>query len=64
MVLSEGSYIAQQGTPSQILGAPADDFVRGFIGAERADRTLHTVTVNGRQLAVDANGKPVGVLEP
>lgn len=64
VVLSTGGHIAQRGIPSQILGAPADDFVRGFIGAERADRTLHTITVNGRQLAVDANGRPVGVLEP
>ncbi|MFT3942842.1 MAG: ATP-binding cassette domain-containing protein [Ancrocorticia sp.] len=64
VVLREGGQIAQRGTPAQILGAPADDFVRGFIGAERADRTLHTVVINGRHLAVDANGRPVGVLRP
>ena len=62
VVLRTGGEIAQRGTPTEILGAPADSFVAGFIGAERADRALHTVMVEGRQLAVDANGRPVGVL--
>ena len=63
VVLRTGGEIAQRGTPTEILGAPADSFVSGFIGAERADRALHTVTVDGRQLAVDADGRPVGVIE-
>lgn len=63
VVLRRGGEIAQRGTPTEILGAPADSFVAGFIGAERADRSLHTVTVDGRRLAVDADGRPVGVME-
>ncbi|MFT0848474.1 ATP-binding cassette domain-containing protein [Actinomycetaceae bacterium L2_0104] len=63
VVLRTGGEVAQRGTPTEILGAPADSFVSGFIGAERADRALHTVTVDGRQLAVDADGRPVGVIE-
>ena len=63
VVLRTGGEIAQRGTPTDILGAPADSFVSGFIGAERADRALHTVTVDGRRLAVDADGRPVGVIE-
>lgn len=31
-VLREGSHIAQYDTPEVILGAPADDFVAGFVG--------------------------------
>lgn len=62
VVLRKGGEIAQRGTPTEILGAPADSFVAGFIGADRADRALHVVSIDGRRLAVDADGRPVGVL--
>ncbi|WP_030154800.1 ABC transporter ATP-binding protein [Glycomyces sp. NRRL B-16210] len=64
VVLREQGQIAQQGTPAEILGSPADDFVRGFIGADRGDRTLTTTEIDGRTIAVDGTGRPVGVLAP
>jgi len=63
VVLRERAAIAQQGTPSDILAAPADEFVPDFVGAGRAERVLHTQTIGGRLVAVDGTGLPVGVLE-
>lgn len=40
-VLREGSEIAQFDTPENILAAPADDFVSGFIGEGAALKRLH-----------------------
>jgi osmoprotectant transport system ATP-binding protein len=62
VVLRQGGRIAQAGTPSEILAAPADDFVRDFVGADRADRLLVTRRTAGRQVVVDGGGRPVGVL--
>jgi osmoprotectant transport system ATP-binding protein len=62
VVLRQGGRIAQVGTPSEILAAPADDFVREFVGANRADRTLIERHVAGRRVVLDSEGRPVGVL--
>lgn len=62
VVLSQGGRIAQRGTPVDILAHPADAFVRQFVGADRAERTLTTQTVGDRVIAVDGDGRPVGVL--
>ncbi|MBL3698721.1 ABC transporter ATP-binding protein [Leucobacter luti] len=62
VVLATGGRIAQCGTPAEILSAPADDFVRDFVGSERPERRLHAVDIDGRSVAVDGNGRPVGVL--
>src|SRR5690606_38695631 len=35
VILGEGAQIAQQGSPEQLLAAPANDFVARFIGADR-----------------------------
>ncbi|MFV0252497.1 MAG: ABC transporter ATP-binding protein [Beutenbergiaceae bacterium] len=64
VVLREGGQIAQQGTPTAILANPADAFVRSFVGADRADRHLTVEQRDGRQIAVDGGGRPVGVLQP
>ncbi len=64
VVLSAGGRVAQVGTPAEIVAAPADDFVRGFLGGEDGERRLTTVEVAGRTVAVDADGRPVGVLAP
>ncbi len=64
VVLREGGDIAQQGTAAQILATPADQFVADFVGAHRAERQLHTTTLDGRVVAVDGDGRPVGVLAP
>ncbi|UOR02559.1 ATP-binding cassette domain-containing protein [Leucobacter allii] len=64
VVLEAGGRIAQRGAPAEILGSPANAFVREFVGAELADRRLSVAEVDGRRIAVDAAGRPVGVLAP
>ncbi|MCO1337537.1 ABC transporter ATP-binding protein [Kocuria polaris] len=62
VVLKERGVTAQSGTPAEILAHPADEFVRSFIGADRAERRLRPATVGGRRVLVDDDGRPVGVL--
>ncbi|MCI1788035.1 MAG: ATP-binding cassette domain-containing protein [Actinomyces sp.] len=62
VVLREGGAIAQQGTPHEILSSPADEFVREFVGVDRADRQLTTDLVGGRTIVLDGDGRPVGVM--
>lgn len=62
VVLRQRGRIAQAGTPAELLGRPADDFVRSFVGADRAERLLREVEVDGRRVAVDDLGRPAGVL--
>ncbi|GAA1324171.1 ATP-binding cassette domain-containing protein [Brachybacterium rhamnosum] len=64
VLLRPGGVVAQQGTPQEILAAPADDFVRSFVGADRGTRTLHVEEIEGRRIVVDADGRAAGVLEP
>lgn len=63
VVLREGAEIAQQGTAAEILAHPRSDFVRDFVGADRADRRLTTRQLGGRTVVVDDAGRPVGVVE-
>jgi osmoprotectant transport system ATP-binding protein len=60
VILERGGVIAQKGSPAEILGAPASDFVRDFIGADRGKRAL-SLDADGRVL-VDGDGRPAGVL--
>jgi osmoprotectant transport system ATP-binding protein len=62
VIFRPGGIVAQVGTPDQILAAPADDFVARFIGADRGKRSLHVRTENGREIVVDDDGRPAGVL--
>lgn len=62
VVLKNGGEIAQIGTPEQLVSEPADDFVRDFIGFDRSDRRLTTVTRGGVKYVVDATGRPLGLL--
>lgn len=62
VILRQGGRVAQAGTPAEILAAPADDFVRNFVGADRPDRLLATRDVAGRRVVVDGDGRTVGVL--
>ena len=65
IVLDKQARIAQHGTPAQILAAPADDFVRRFIGADSRERELRVVEQpDGRAVVVDQQERPVGVLAP
>lgn len=42
-IFAQGGHLAQYGTPSELLGHPADDFVADFVGATKGLRRL-TVT--------------------
>ena len=66
VILKKGGQIAQAGTPAEILADPADDFVATFIGADKGKRDLFLQQREGDRgltLVVDADGRPVGVLE-
>jgi osmoprotectant transport system ATP-binding protein len=52
-VLSQGGRLEQYATPAELLGAPASEFVREFVGADRGVRRLAV-------LPVGAVMRPVG----
>jgi osmoprotectant transport system ATP-binding protein len=54
-VLRNQSRIAQYDTPAEILRAPADDFVAGFVGSGAALKRLNLVQVRDLQLQQKAN---------
>ena len=62
VILGTGGVIVQQGTPTELLAAPADEFVASFIGAERGRRALRVEIHDGRRVVLDAEGRPAGVL--
>src|SRR5687767_13921747 len=62
VIMQQGGLISQAASPTEILAAPADAFVADFVGADRGKRALHLTDVNGRQVVVDADGRPAGVL--
>lgn len=62
VILQQGGFIAQVGSPKQILSAPANDFVASFIGAERGKRALHVESHGGSDVLVDSEGRVAGVL--
>lgn len=62
VILQKGAKIAQKGTPEEILANPADDFVATFIGADRGKRALSIRNSEGRDILVDSDGRPAGVL--
>ncbi|WP_308796474.1 ABC transporter ATP-binding protein [Agromyces silvae] len=62
VILSEGGRVVQRGAPAAILANPADEFVAGFIGADRGRRLLRVAEVDGRRIVVDDDGRPAGVL--
>jgi len=62
VVLRERAVVAQRGTAAAILAAPADQFVRSFVGADSSERQLGTRRIDGQTIAVDSHGRPVGLL--
>ena len=64
VIMQQGGKISQAASPAEILARPADAFVADFVGAERGKRVLHLAEVDGRQLVVDGDGRPAGVLAP
>lgn len=62
VILRTGGRIVQAGGPAEILARPADEFVRGFVGADRAARELHVAEIDGQRVVLDGDGRPTGVL--
>jgi osmoprotectant transport system ATP-binding protein len=65
-VLRNQSRIAQYDTPAEILRAPADDFVAGFVGSGAALKRLNLVQVRdlklqqrAGELVLDEGGRPL-----
>ena len=66
VIFSKGGVSAQAGTPAEILANPANAFVASFIGADKGGRDLFLQQRSGDgglTLVVDADGRPVGVLD-
>lgn len=62
VILEQGARVAQVGSPSEILEAPASEFVASFIGVERGSRALRAKTTERGVVLVDAAGRTQGVL--
>lgn len=62
VILQKGAGIAQKGTPAEILAGPANEFVATFIGADRGKRALSIRRTDGRDVLIDSDGRPAGVL--
>jgi osmoprotectant transport system ATP-binding protein len=60
-VLAEGGRLAQFGTPAELLGHPADDFVADFVGSTAGLRRL-TVTKLDREHLEPLDGVAAGDL--
>lgn len=63
IILREGGEIAQRGTGPEILAAPADGFVAGFLGLDRGARRLRVEHTAHGDVVVDATGRAAGLLE-
>jgi osmoprotectant transport system ATP-binding protein len=62
VILDTGAEVIQQGTPAEILAAPANDFVEAFIGADRGKRALHIENRGGQRIVVDSDRRVAGRL--
>ncbi|UDY24454.1 ABC transporter ATP-binding protein [Nocardioides sp. Kera G14] len=62
VILRTGGEVAQVGTPAEILAEPADDFVRSFVGLDKAKRRLRVEQIDGRQAVIDEDGRVTGLL--
>ena len=49
-VFAEGGRLAQYGTPAELLGEPADEFVADFVGSEKSLRRLSVVPLRREHL--------------
>jgi osmoprotectant transport system ATP-binding protein len=62
VILRPGARIAQRGSPSEIIEAPADDFVASFIGTAQGKRAMTIKRTPRGDVLVDAQGRTQGVL--
>jgi len=53
-VFRPGGHLAQVDTPERLLGKPADDYVRDFVGFDRGIRRLSFFAAAGLDLSFDA----------
>ena len=60
-VLTDGGVLAQVAPPAELLAAPADAFVAGFVGAERGLRRLRVMRIASTDL-LDPSAFDVGSL--
>jgi osmoprotectant transport system ATP-binding protein len=58
VVLAQGGVLAQHGTPAEVLGCPADEFVAAFVGEDRGIKALQTATVGDADLAAPSEPLP------
>lgn len=63
IMLEPGGRIAQEGTPSDLLTHPANDFVADFIGVKSGARHLRVEERDGTKLVTDGTGRLLGALE-
>lgn len=63
VLLDDCARIVQQGTPTDFITAPADEFVSRFIGLGAGASALHTRAVDGKTLVLNANDQPLGLLD-
>lgn len=62
VILETGGRVAQVGSPSEIMEAPANSFVRSFIGVDRGKRALRIRHTRNGSVLVDSAGRTAGVL--
>jgi len=62
VILEQGGKVAQVGSPSEIMAAPASDFVSSFIGADRGKRALRIARTDRGSVLIDGFGRAAGVL--
>lgn len=62
-VLRGHGELVQVGTAAELVARPVDDFVSGFLGLGRAERHLRIELIDGREVAVDGAGRPVGIVD-
>ncbi|GAA1136369.1 ABC transporter ATP-binding protein [Nesterenkonia lutea] len=65
VVLKAGGVIAASGTPEELVQNQQDEFVSRFLGLDSGRRSLKAAqTEDGGLLISDAQGRPLGVVEP
>jgi osmoprotectant transport system ATP-binding protein len=62
VILEKGGRVAQVGSPTEILSAPANDFVATFVGADKGKRALSIRSTPTGEILVDSEGRAAGVL--
>lgn len=62
VILAKGAQKLQVGSPSEIIEAPADEFVEAFIGADRGTRAMRVKQTPTGPVLVDSQGRTQGRL--